>query len=261
MLKPAFQAACREAVEELARETAQGGPAMVVGTPWVEHGLLYNAVAAAPRRADRSVALQGRSAELRRVRREARLCAGANAGAGQFPRRAHRHSDLRGHLGPGARGMHRRDRRRNPAGAEWLALPARRGRPTAVGRGRAREGYRTAADLSQPDRRTGRTCVRGRVVRSQRRRLARRPASGLRRGDRDHALDAQVRRLALRTGRDRAARSAGQVGLHRLHAGPARLCRQERLSRRGARIVGRHRFRAGARRSASMRSDPIACAR
>ena len=45
VLKPAFQAACRQAVEELARETAHGGPALVVGTPWVENGLLYNAAA------------------------------------------------------------------------------------------------------------------------------------------------------------------------------------------------------------------------
>src|SRR5437868_5061841 len=45
VLKPAFQAACREAVEQLARETADGGPALIVGTPWVENGLLYNAVA------------------------------------------------------------------------------------------------------------------------------------------------------------------------------------------------------------------------
>ena len=45
VLKPAFQAACRSAVEELARETADGGPALILGTPWVENGLLYNAVA------------------------------------------------------------------------------------------------------------------------------------------------------------------------------------------------------------------------
>src|ERR1700739_1597682 len=45
VLKPAFQAACRAAVEELARETADGGPAMLIGTPWVEDGKLYNAVA------------------------------------------------------------------------------------------------------------------------------------------------------------------------------------------------------------------------
>jgi NAD+ synthase len=45
VLKPAFQAACRTAVETLARETADGGPAMLIGSPWVEEGKLYNAVA------------------------------------------------------------------------------------------------------------------------------------------------------------------------------------------------------------------------
>ena len=43
--KPSFQAACRSAIEALARETADGGPAMLVGTPWVEDGKLYNACA------------------------------------------------------------------------------------------------------------------------------------------------------------------------------------------------------------------------
>src|SRR3569833_1639862 len=43
--KPAFQAACRVAIEALARETADGGPAMLVGTPWVEEGRRYNACA------------------------------------------------------------------------------------------------------------------------------------------------------------------------------------------------------------------------
>ncbi len=42
VLKPAFQAACRAAVEALARESAKG-PALLVGTPWVEGGKLYNA--------------------------------------------------------------------------------------------------------------------------------------------------------------------------------------------------------------------------
>jgi NAD+ synthase len=45
VLKPALQAACRDAVEGLARETADGGPAVLIGTPWVEGGKLYNAVA------------------------------------------------------------------------------------------------------------------------------------------------------------------------------------------------------------------------
>ena len=45
VLKPAFQSACRSVVEELARETADGGPAVLVGTPWVDDGKLYNACA------------------------------------------------------------------------------------------------------------------------------------------------------------------------------------------------------------------------
>jgi NAD+ synthase len=45
VLKPAFQAACRAAIEELARETAGDGPALLVGTPWRDGDKLYNAVA------------------------------------------------------------------------------------------------------------------------------------------------------------------------------------------------------------------------
>jgi NAD+ synthase len=44
VLKPAFQAACRSTVEALARETASLGPALLLGTPWVDGGKLYNAV-------------------------------------------------------------------------------------------------------------------------------------------------------------------------------------------------------------------------
>jgi NAD+ synthase len=45
VLKPAFQVVCRAAVEALARETADGGPAMLIGSPWVDDGKLYNAFA------------------------------------------------------------------------------------------------------------------------------------------------------------------------------------------------------------------------
>src|ERR1035441_5688797 len=43
VLKPAFQEACRAALEEIARATADGGPAALVGLPWAENGLCYNA--------------------------------------------------------------------------------------------------------------------------------------------------------------------------------------------------------------------------
>jgi NAD+ synthase len=45
VLKPALRAACRAQIEDLARETADGGPAMLIGTPWVESGKLYNTAA------------------------------------------------------------------------------------------------------------------------------------------------------------------------------------------------------------------------
>lgn len=41
--KPAFQRACRNAVETLAKETGDGGPAIIIGAPWMEDGCLHNA--------------------------------------------------------------------------------------------------------------------------------------------------------------------------------------------------------------------------
>src|SRR6202000_667865 len=43
VLKGALQADAREAVESLAADTASG-PAILIGAPWVEEGLLYNAM-------------------------------------------------------------------------------------------------------------------------------------------------------------------------------------------------------------------------
>ncbi len=77
--KPAFQDACRAAIEALARETADGGPAMLVGTPWVEDGRLYNACALLDGGHIAALALQVQSAELRRVRREAAVLRAARA--------------------------------------------------------------------------------------------------------------------------------------------------------------------------------------
>jgi NAD+ synthase len=43
VLKPAFVAACEAAVAELAQDTADGGPGIVVGLPWRNETLLHNA--------------------------------------------------------------------------------------------------------------------------------------------------------------------------------------------------------------------------
>jgi NAD+ synthase len=43
VLKPAFVAACEAAVDELAADTADGGPGIIVGTPWRNNEFLHNA--------------------------------------------------------------------------------------------------------------------------------------------------------------------------------------------------------------------------
>jgi len=45
VLKPALQRAARAACEELARDTSDGGPAVLVGLPWAEGPFVYNAMA------------------------------------------------------------------------------------------------------------------------------------------------------------------------------------------------------------------------
>jgi NAD+ synthase len=45
VLKPALQQAAREACEALARDTADGGPAILMGLPWGEPPFVYNAMA------------------------------------------------------------------------------------------------------------------------------------------------------------------------------------------------------------------------
>src|SRR3546814_5711662 len=45
VLRPSVQEACRAAIGELAVLTTDGGPGMVVGTPWVDDGKLFNAAA------------------------------------------------------------------------------------------------------------------------------------------------------------------------------------------------------------------------
>ena len=43
VLKPMFQDAAESAVRTFAKETADGGPALLVGAPWRERGKLHNA--------------------------------------------------------------------------------------------------------------------------------------------------------------------------------------------------------------------------
>ncbi len=198
----------------------------------------------ARRRHHRRAALQGRPAELRRVRREARFRRRADAGPGQFPRRAARRSDLRRHLERGSRRVPGRDRRRDAGGAERFAVLAAEGRRPHQHRGGARHRAGAADGLRQPDRRPGRTGVRRRVVRPACRLLAGLPALRFPGNHRHHAMGARRRHLALRERSDGRQRRGRPRRLCRLRAGPARLRQQERLSRRGAGSVRRHRLGA-----------------
>ncbi|MGI9381796.1 MAG: NAD+ synthase [Methyloligellaceae bacterium] len=45
VLKPAFCRRAEELIEALAAETSDGGPAVIIGTPWADDGKVYNAVA------------------------------------------------------------------------------------------------------------------------------------------------------------------------------------------------------------------------
>ena len=197
-------------------------------------------------RRHRGGALQGRSAQLRGVRREARVRRRAQSRSGELSRRASRPADLRGHLGRRGGRVPGRDRLRAADRAERLALSARQGRRAPQHRGGARHRKRSADRLRQSGRRPGRARVRRRLVRAAFGSLARLPAAGLSRDGPDAALGAHRQRLALRRWPDRQARGERRQGrLRGLHAGAARLRQQERLQGRRAGPLGRHRFRAG----------------
>ena len=95
--------------------------------------------------------------------------------------------------GPDVGRVPRRNRRRDSARAERLALLARQDRDAAQHRGRARHRERAAAHLSQQGRRPGRARVRRRLVRAQCRPLVRVPASGVPRSRGHDAVGARER--------------------------------------------------------------------
>src|SRR4029077_10375802 len=43
VLKPALQSDAREAIEKFAKDTADGGPSVLIGAPWMDNDKLYNA--------------------------------------------------------------------------------------------------------------------------------------------------------------------------------------------------------------------------
>ena len=95
---------------------------MLIGTPWVEDGKLYNAVACSIGGAIAAVRFKVDLPNYGVFDEKRVFAPGPAAGAGQLPRRAPRHADLRGHLGRRGGRVPGRDRRRAAARAERLAL-------------------------------------------------------------------------------------------------------------------------------------------
>ena len=251
--KPAFAAAARAAVEALAAETGDGGPGVIVGTIWaggrqaLQLGRRCSTAAASQARAP-----QGRPAQLRRVRREARVRPWG---------RCRGRSSFRGvRIGvPICEDIWKDEvcECLQETGSELLISP--NGSPF---------------DWPKPDQRmnvavarvteTGLPLLYLNQVGGQDE-LVFDGASFVLNADRqlavqlpawEEAVDARRdaphgRRLELRR-RASAPLLEEQRGgrLSRLRAGPARLRRQERLSRRGAGAVGRHRLGAVSRRMA-----------
>ena len=142
VLKPVFQADAMQAVEDLAKDTADGGPAVLIGTPWVKDGALYNAVAYLDGGAVQATTFKADLPNYGVFDEKRVFTPGPHAGTARHSRRAHRRSDLRGHLGRRPRGMPVRDGRGDFAGAERLALRFAQTRSSAERDGRARRAKR-----------------------------------------------------------------------------------------------------------------------
>ena len=244
VLKPAFLAACERAVRDIAEDTADGGPGVIVGTPLKRKSGTHNSIIFADggkilaERYKLDLPNYGEFDEKRVFQAGPEM-----PGTGELPRHPARHSDLRGHLGR-CRCLRNasRKRGRNPAGAQRLALLSRQGRRPPSDRHPAGHRMRPADHLCQPTRRSGRTGLRRRLLCDRRRQVARLPDEPVRRDGRGHDVEKERRGLDLRRRADVEDPGKGRGRLPRLHVRPARLRQQERLQERRARTVWRHRF-------------------
>ena len=266
VLKPALQADAREAVEKFARDTADGGPAVLIGTPWVENDKLYNACALLD---GGKVAGKTFKVDLPNygVFDEKRVFAPGPM-PGPF--------DIRGvRIGvPICEDIWTPDvvECLTETGGEILLVP--NGSPFEAGKedvrlnliaARVTESGLPLVYLNQVGGQDE-LVFDGASFVAERRSHARRAAAGLGGESRRHRLDAQGRRLGLRARRCAPAPKTERSALSRDDAGPARLCEQEPLPRRGAGAVRRHRFRAvggrrgrcAGRRPRALRDDAVA---
>ena len=197
---------------------------------------------------DRDAALQARPAELRRLRRKARVQCRPRTRTHLLQGRAARRADLRGHLDGGDLRDAGRDRCRDPAGAERLALRAQQGRCAPQSRGGAGDRDRPAA-WSISTRWAGRTSSSSTAPPSCSMPTGRSPCRCRcsRRRSPSPNGGAMPDGWRMQPGEIARLPEDGGGDLEGLRAGPARLCAEEPLSRRGAGPFGRHRLRRGRR--------------
>ena len=103
VLKPAFVEACRAACEAIAAETGDGGPAVLVGLPWGENGHCYNAYALLDKGRIEAIRFKVDLPNYGVFDEKRVFTPGPMPGPVVVQGRAHRHSHLRGYLGPGSR--------------------------------------------------------------------------------------------------------------------------------------------------------------
>ncbi len=240
--KAAFVADCEAALAELARDTADGGPGLIVGGPWRDGHAIYNAAFLLDGGQDHRPPRQARAAELRRVRRQARVRRRPRPGPGGVPRHTRGPDDLRGLVVSHRQRDAGRDGRRAPALYQRLPLRGGQIRPTRPARRLPRGGNRACLYLPQPGLRPGRAGVRRRQLRAQPG-----PQPGLRApllpaGAADHRMASPGRPVRLRPHAPAARTRAGRADLSRPLPRPGRLHRQEPLPRHPARPLRRHRL-------------------
>ncbi len=246
VLKPALQAACRAKVEELARETADGGPALLIGTPWVADGKLYNAYCLLDRGAIAALRFKVDLPNYGVFDEKRVFVPGPMPGPVNF----------RGvRLGiPVCEDIWGAEvvETLSETGAELLIVP--NGSPYWRDKDEVRLNI-AVARVTESDL----PIIYVNQIGGQDELVFDGASFGLH-GDRslafqlpafredgdDGPLGAHRQRLALHRRADRQARGQCRQGrLRRLRTGAARLRRQERLQGRGAGLVGRHRFRPG----------------
>ena len=200
VLKPRVRAPAMEEAERLVDATADGGPAMLFGIDRTQRrGTIYNACCSPTAASSSAAPAQARAAQLRHVRREARVrrrpaCPSRSNGAGSGSAcRSARTSGWKRSAPTSPR-----------PGAELLIVP--NGSPYELDKDDLRQRMvrqprgrdRPAAGLPQPRRRAGRTGVRRVELRHQRRRRDGGADARLGGGAVADRVEADRRRLALR---------------------------------------------------------------